>query len=311
MFKLTCDIAIGKLRFDYVHQLTVQTGWEKQTSTATIQLPAALKVNRNKLRSLLAPGDPVHIQTGYDGRLNNIFNGYITGLSPRTPLEITCEDEMWKLKQSTITDSLKNAHLQDLLNKHFKGYSTNVLNTQLGNYHIDKCSRAKVLEKIKEQFGLYGFFRKGVLVIGKPYDPQTAQRVKFRFQYNIISDELEYKRKEDVRLQVTAISNQPNGHRIEVKLGDTDGEQRTLNYYNLPKAELQKAAEREIDRLRYDGYRGSFTAFGEPFVMQGDIVELMHPEESDKAGAYWVDAVDYAFGVSGYRQTIKLGPKAA
>lgn len=311
MLKLFCDITIKNLHFDYVHRVEVQSGWEKQTDTATLILPSNLKTPRNRFRELLSPGDAVSIRAGYNGRLHPLFTGYVTGLSPRTPLEIYCEDEMWKLKQSTITDSLQNASLQTLLDKHFASYRTNILNTQIGNYQIDKLSRAKVLERIKEQFGLYGFFRRGVLVVGKPYDPETTRRATFRFHYNIIDDELEYKRKEDIRLLVTAISHQPGGHRLEVRLGDPEGEQRSLNFYNLSKDELEKAAQRERDRLLYDGYRGTFTAFGEPFVRHGDIVRLEHPEESDRAGSYWVDAVDYEFGINGYRQIIKLGPRAA
>lgn len=310
MFILTCNITIGRLEFTFVNAVEVISAWENLTDTARITLPSNIKVNRNRLRSVIAPGDVVRIDLGYDGRNRTVFQGYVTGIKPATPIEITCEDESYQLKQNTITDTMQDADLQALLDKHFPGYQTRILNTQIGTYQIDNWSQALLLDKIKEQFGLYSFFRDGVLVVGRIYDSATARRVRFRFQYNIIEDDLEYRRKEDVRLLVHAISNQPGGERIEVRLGDPDGQKRSLNFYKLSKEELEEAAQRELDRLKYDGYHGTFTAFGEPPVRHGDIVVLEHPEDSDKQGSYFVDSVEYTFGVDGFRQKIKLGPRA-
>ncbi|HSW64984.1 MAG TPA: hypothetical protein VLH56_16980 [Dissulfurispiraceae bacterium] len=274
-----------------------------------MQLPANLKVDKTRLRELIAPGDPVAVNCGYDNDMHRVFTGYVAGVAPKVPIEILCEDEAWKLKQSNITDSLRDAKLQDLVNKHFKGYETRILDTAIGNYQIDNASQAKILQSLREQFGLYGFFRQGVLVIGRVYDTQTASRHTINFN-RIIEHDLQYRRKEDIRLQVIATSNNPDGSKTEVRLGDADGEQRSLNFYNLPMAALRQAAEREMERLKHDGYRGSMTCFGAPFVQHGDIIELINNEKSDTSGRYWVDAVSYSFGVGGYRQKIKLGPKA-
>lgn len=309
MFNPVCHITIGSFVFDFVHQLEVESSWELLTDTGKILLPANLKLDKNKLRELIAPGDAVTIDCGYLGDVNRVFSGYVSGIAPKVPIEILLEDEAWKLKQSTITDSLQNASLSDLMAKHFQGYQTRILDTEIGNYQIDNASRAKILQSLREQFGLYGFFRQGVLVVGRVYDTQTATTHAIPFQ-RIIEHDLQYKRKEDIRLQVTAISNNPDGSKTEVRLGDADGEQRSLNFYNLPMAALKDAATREMDRLKYDGYRGTMTCFGQPFIKHGDIIELINNEKADTTGRYWVDAVNYTFGVGGYRQKIKLGPRA-
>ncbi|TNE29206.1 MAG: hypothetical protein EP346_07010 [Bacteroidetes bacterium] len=310
MFKLTSHITIGSIEFDFVNDVSIESSWELLTDKASITLPSNIKVNRNKLRSVLAPGDRVVIRLGYDGELQTIFEGYLTGIQPSTPIELSCEDEMWNLKQNDITDTLPDADLQQLLDKHFSGYETEILNTKIGNYQIDNLSQAGVLQKIKEQFGLNAFFRAGVLVIGRIYSGTGQSISNFRFQQNIIDDDLEYKRKEDVKIQVKAVSNQPNGTKLEVRLGDSEGEKRSLNFYDLNLEDLTAAAQRELDKLKYDGYRGSFTAFGVPVVRHGDIVNLTHPEEADKAGSYFVDKVETTFGMDGYRQIITLGAQA-
>lgn len=305
-------MSIGALVFSFVHQVDVKTSWENLTDVATIQLPQNLKLDSQKLRTVIKPGDAVEIRCGYDGDLKKIYSGYIVGISPKVPVEILCEDESWQLKQNTITDSLQNSDIESLFKKHFNEYKFRVLNTHIGNYQIDKASRAKILLAIKQQFGLYSFFRNGVLTCGFVYDLETANRVTLDLQKNNTekTHSLTYMRKEDVRLQVVAISNNSDGSKLEIRIGDEEGEQRSLNFFNLGEKELREAANREMERLKYDGYRGTFKTFGAPLVRHGDIVTLTNPEESDKTGSFWVDAVDYEFGVSGFRQTIKLGPKA-
>lgn len=320
MFVLNSHITIGDLTFNWVNTVEVESSWELLTDTAKIVLPANVKVetapgqteslNFHKLKDHLKNGDKVEIKVGYDDDLNTIFKGYVSYIKPRVPIEVYCEDEMMMLKKDPINDSLKNTSISKLADKHFAKYETDVINIELGNYYIPNLTGAKLLEQFKSDFGLQSFFRGDTLVIGKRYNRETANVVSFKLDYNIISDELEFKTKDQVKLKVKAISNNEDGTKTEIELGDADGEIRTLNFYNVAKSELKKVAEAEMERLVYDGWRGSFTAFGEPLVFHGDIVELVCDAESDKTGRYWVDAVSYEFGVNGFRQNIKLGAKA-
>ena len=299
----------GRYTFDFVHSVEIESSWEMLTDQCHILLPANLKMDNTKLRSMIKPGDPVVIKIGFEKADTEVFNGFIVGIKPKTPIEIHCEDQMYLLKSSSITDTLKSATLKQLITKHFAGMDITYEDTQIGTFMIDKLSRARILDKLRESHGLYSFFRKGKLNIGKIYNPGTATEHSFKFQFNIQEDNLEYMRKEDMKLKVTAISNNPNGTLTEVKVGENQGEERTLNFYNMDKATLKKLAQAELDRLRYDGYHGDFTVFDEPQVFHGDIVKIEHPEESDKSGKYWVDKVVTTFGVDGYFQKITLGAK--
>jgi len=306
---LHTDISINGVKFDFVNSLEISSSWELLTDKATIVLPSSLKIEKNKISEFFKVGDSVSITVGYDNDLFREFSGYITQIKPSVPLEISCEDEMWKLKQDSITDSGKNATLSDVIAKHFSEYETKILDIELGRYAFDAISRAQLLEKIKADFGLFSFFRDGVLVVGRRYDAETARHAKIRLDFNPEEDELVFKSKEDIKLKVKAVSNNPDGSKEEVEIGDQEGEERSLNFYDLSKSELKTAAEREFDRLIYDGWHGSLKAFGQPFCQHGDILELISEEESDKSGSYWIDETIVEYGVDGFRRTITLGAK--
>lgn len=311
------NMVIGDLApFDWSSEIEVVSGWEKFTDTSTITLPSNLQIDRNKLKSLIKSSDPVSIDLGYaqpdgDG-LQNVFNGFVTGLKPSIPIVISCEDEMRKLKENRITDKISGGSLKTLMEKHFSQWNPRFIDAQLGGqFIIENQTHAQVLQYLKEKFGLFSFFRGGRLIVGYIYDPETAVEHTFEFGNNVIDENgLEYMRKEDVRLEVTAVSILPDGSRIEEKIGDAGGEQRTLTFYDVPKSELKAVAQRELDRLKYDGFRGDFKAFGLPKVNHGDVVRLIDRQESDREGRYWIDEVTYTFGMGGYQQKIKLGPAA-
>lgn len=318
MFVLSSHIIIGDLVFDFVNSVEINSSWNTLTDTATVTLPANVKVlkkgkkeplNALKISEYIKIGDVVTIALGYDENLSTIFKGYVTKLTTKIPIEIECEDEMFQLKQSNIIDSGRKASLSDIMAKYFNKYETNILDVDLGKYSIDNLSQAQLLEQLKKDFGLHSFFRKDVLNVGTIHDVNIANTVSFTLNHNVVSEDLEYTKAEDMRIAVKAISNNENGTKTTIELGDKDGETRTLNFYNLSEKELKATAQREMERLKYDGWRGSFTAFGLPLVRQGDIIELKTEKDSDKQGKYWCDAVTYEFGLNGFRQVITLGAK--
>ncbi len=308
---LNCHIVIGSLIFEWVNNFEVHSSFEMFTDTAIIKLPAHLRINRDELLTYINFGNKVTIQAGYNKNLTKIFSGYVTDIKPSVPVEIKCEDEMWKLKQESLTASGRNMSVSKLLRQYYSSYRHKYLDVQLGTFYIDNLNKVKILEQLKSDFGLFSFFRNDTLYVGLQYDPESAQKHTFVLDYNMAEDNLEFKLKDQVKLKVKAISNNKDGTKTEIEMGDETGDQRTLNFYNLTKSQLQEHAERELERLKYDGWRGDFTAFGEPVVKHGDIVKLkkLNDENSEKSGEYWVDKVVYNFGMDGFRQKITLGPK--
>jgi hypothetical protein len=175
------------------------------------------------------------------------------------------------------------------------------------------CSAAKVLDKLKEDYdGLFAYFQDGVLVVGFSSDASDSIEVDFAFEETIIDDtNLEYKRKEDILLQVRATSiNTITNERIQVTVGDEDGAHRDIFNTNFNNAEdLKKWATGKLEVLKYEGYYGSFKTFGENYVRPGDIANLTSIKYPEKNGKYLILSVKRTFGMNGYRQDIELADR--
>jgi len=309
---LQCNIHIGNYQFDFVNQVTIESSWKKFTDTAVVFLPAALRINKNDLKTSLPVGSKVEIQLGYASKgLVTLFTGYVARIHNKVPVEIECEDEMWQLKQLQINENCKNEKLGDYLSRVLK-MEVDCWNITVPSMVVSKVTGVQLLDKIKQEFGFDAFFRKGKLVVGKPYDQQPPKHTIVIDQVddcNVKAQNLEYMAKEDVRIKVTAISNMDSGKKEQVTFGDNDGEERTLNFYNIPQSQLKDIAEKEAQKLKYDGYRGDLTLYGIPTVFHGDILTLKNRQESDKTGDYYIDSVTYTFGMNGFEQKVEPGQK--
>ncbi|MCT4559846.1 MAG: hypothetical protein N4A41_00560 [Crocinitomicaceae bacterium] len=307
---LETNITVGRLAFDFVNQATAETGWEQLSDSATLVFPSNLNLDKNKLKSILKVGDRVIIEMGYLDGAQIVFEGYLTEIKPTTPIELKCTDEMWRIKQKPVNINFRGGSVKSLLQELLPEYEIDAFDIQIGGFRATNMGMGGLLEKLRSAFGLYTFMRNGKVTVNKQYNREEAIKHKFQIDFNMASEDLEYKTLEDLKLKIKAISNNSDGSKTEIEIGDPEGALQTLNFYNLDKVALKAHAEKEFERLKYEGWRGSFTAFGEPIVRHGDLVELFHAEESDKTGTYWVDQVSYETGINGCRQKIQLGPAA-
>jgi hypothetical protein len=320
MLVLSSHITLGErlAPFDYLHTFELQSSWRTLTDTATLLLPKAVKLRGADLRAYVRSGDTAAVRLGYDGRLQDVYTGYVARVSPEVPLRVHLQDGMYLLKRQAFTASWRNVTLRELITallpeRFFAaGYRLVAVDTGIGSFSVSKATCAQVLDVLSNEYALPCFFRGKVLYAGLAYWPQLQRRHVFHFQKNVISHNLEWRERDDIRLKVVAISMNPNNTKLQVEAGDSDGETRTLHFFNRSLPDLKREAEAALERFKITGFRGSFTAFGEPFVRHGDIVELRDDFYQERSnGAYLVDEVSYAFGVNGYRQEITLGPQAS
>lgn len=314
MLKLSCKITIGSYVFNYVQQVQISSSWQKFTDTATILLSRNLKLANQPLNELIKVNDEVNIELGYDDELKTIFTGYVTAIKPTTPIEIMCEDAMWLLKKGSITKTWRNANietiLKDILPENIPYKVT--YDYEIGTFTAEKQSPAQLLEKIKTDYALVSYFREGTLIVGGPYSQSINEdTIAFAFNHSIIDNNLEHKKAEDSPLKVRAISNLADNSKLEATAGDEEGEERTLNFYDIKdRGLLKESAQNLISTLKYDGMSGSFTTFGEPLVYHWQTVELIDPNEEKKEGVFNIHNINRSFGMDGYRQEIELGPFA-
>jgi hypothetical protein len=327
MLKLISNITITQQGGDVyslkqLAKLEIKKSRDTLTNTATITLPRNIKLFQNNrktdLNNILVRGSKITIELGYEQNQKDIikpglkteFTGYITELSSTIPVEIKCQDEMWNLKKNTYTHSWKDAKLDDIVKYIYDG-ERDIVDLKTGNYQCANKTTAQILEELKIYTPRFYFDANGVLK--GEFAGQTSKNKNqelneayYDFSKNIIKNDLVYKLKQDAPIKLLAISNLDNGKKIELTLGDTKGEVHTLNYYNMDQNTLQTIASNEISRLWYDGYRGTFTQFGVPYVEPGYVAVLHDALYPEHDGSYLIEAIETTFGIDGFRRKVQL-----
>lgn len=305
--------------FDFVNDVSIETSYENLTDTAKITIPRKLNFDGKPIAvgvdSIFKRGDKVKIELGYFPDLRIVFNGYITKVSPKTPIVLECEDNMYLLKTKIISKYSKtNVSLKQLLTD-IIGDAVDfrtLLEVDLGSFRISNSSVAKVLDTLKSDYGFYSYFVDGVLNVGLASDASDTKTVEFKFEENIIDDSsLEYQRSEDMRLKIKAVSiNSNDNSKKDVEVGDDDGALKTFYTQNATESALKEFANLKLTQWKYEGFSGSFKTFGEPYIRHGDTAKLISDKFPEKNGLYEVVSVRRSFNTTdGYKQDIELGIK--
>ena len=312
MYVLNAKIEIqgDKLwQLSFVTSVEITRDTEKLTDECKVTLPKRLKWD-GEAQIPVKRGDTIKVWTGYGDDLELAFVGYVRNVGFKTPVVLTCEDEMFKLKQMQCTKkAYKTVTLETLLKD--QGLTdVKVFGEQnLGQFRVTDDTVAALLGRLQEN-GIKSFYRyedgKPVLYCGVIFERDAKPAQVFATGLNIISDSsLEQQLAANIRLCVKAVSIMPNNKKIKVEVGDKDGEHRTLRTYNKSEKELKAWAEQEIKRLKVDGLSGSFTTFGYKLVDKLDAIGIKI--DGNKMGVYQVKKNVIKYGTSGYRQEITLG----
>jgi len=321
------DVVTGKnLVITRVNYAEVESSWKALTDTAKIVMPRNIRILNGDINTIIKRGSTVSIRMGYNGVMNQEFVGYVARLDTKTPFTIFCEDQMWQLKQTSFTGSFKNIALKDLIAFIYPG-SASVIDLVIPAYRIDRCTAAKVLARLKEQYGLVSYFQDQVLHVGFAYDLALKNEVIHHFQRNVPEDgiDLEYRVPEDYKVRVKGISILPGGKTIEYTNTDAGGEEYNTAgkskkfdgdvitlppFHNFTKEQLQRVVDNEIKKYKIGGYKGTLKAFGVPFCRHGDIDHYINRLYPDTEGRYFIDKTTVQYGNDGYRRVIEPGRKA-
>lgn len=361
------------LSFDFVNSFECDSSWRDLTNKGKLTIPKNLyfRDQNGKLRPLhgtnvniggfssnaplLLRGDRVTIQAGYKYQnaagqsvtdVSTLHQGYISKVGSKIPIECELEDNMWLLKQAPVGTKTfaKTDSLSTILAFILKGtpFTFNALTqTTFGAFRVGNETACQVLQRLQKQFGFESYFRGNELRCGAIiYLPGEGLTQNFFFQQNIISDELEYVRKDDITLSAIAhntveeltgkltkdgqaktkkvrlevLVSLKNGVKTirQINKGDVvpennEGERRTLFYPGASTVQqLADLAFNELIKYYYTGLRGKFTTFGIPFVQQGDVANIQDPILPERNGLYKIKAVEYTGGTEGLRQVISL-----
>ena len=109
MLTLKCQIEIRSkstkktVRFDYANSIEVKTSCNSLTDTAVLKLPRKMSWRGKPLTDYVRRNDGITIRAGYaEHGLKTLFQGYVKDVENGRPVEITCENEMRRLKGITV-----------------------------------------------------------------------------------------------------------------------------------------------------------------------------------------------------------------
>lgn len=315
MYSLMAKIEITgakSWRLEKVTEVEITRDTEKLTDECRLTLPKKIRWD-GAAEIPVRRGDGVKVWLGYDGDLQLAFVGYVRDVGFKTPVVITCEDEMFKLKQMQAQKkAYRSVNLETLLKEQGLNYPLRVMGEQnLGQYRVTADTVASLLGHLQEN-GVRSFFRyedgSPVLYCGVLFERESRPTQVFATGVNIIDDRsLEQQKAENMRLRIKAVSLMPNNKKIRVEVGDADGEHRTLHTYNKQEAELKAWAQQEIKRLKRDGLTGSFKTFGYRLADKLDAIGIKI--DGEKKGVYQVKKNIIKYGTGGFRQEITLGQR--
>ncbi len=304
-------ISIGKLVFkNRVNAIEIRANWNQLSRLATIRFPRYRKFIDPSLTDYkIKSSDPVTIMIGYNDNLSTEFAGFVAQVSPTSPIEIKCEDQMWPLRQKIVSQSWSSITLKALIEFLVPGTDTSsCYDITLSPFRLNQVSVYNALQKLKDDLGLVIYFRNGRMYAGLAYNEADMPQVKYHFQKNASADNLVFRTKDQMKIKVKATSILPDNSRIVVEVGDEGGDQRTLTFYNITsEAELKRQAEERLERLRYDGFTGTIQAFGLPYIDHGYSMQLMDDKYPERSGICFADEVVTTYDSSGFKRVIKPG----
>lgn len=328
MLRLTSRITIGDYTFTNCVEVEINSSWEDMTDRCSITLPRKAKWIDKELStgtgSALSVGDAVKVELGYDFNYSTYFQGYITNIGAKTPVEIECQDAFWFLKQASGSFTTSNGGtLEDAFTHIERIYKastiyakygaditfTPVKNTVIGKVKADNISMAFAIQSLKK-FGVVSFMRPGnILYSGIAYYDDQINTVARQFNYNIIEDSLEQKNATDTKIKLV-VKSIDNKNLAPVEVGDAEGD--TISYLvsgMTTQAQMRAQGEKELPRYKFDGWKGLFTTFGDVYIKHGDVIDLTDPVIKDRNGKFYVKKVETKFGTSGFRNVVELHKK--
>ena len=353
--------------FNFVNEFSATDEWVNLTNECKITFPKNMYVKDAngilqplggtqsdlQVNNLFQRGDKVTVKYGYwleDGNssVTLIFQGYISKVTSKKPIQLECQNNMWKLKQIPCKRQVWSSSLKSLFQLLLAGteFTVNQLSdVNIGSFIIENETVAQLCERLRKDFHIESYFRGNELRLGlSPYIASEAVTTNvFAFQQNIISDQLDFQRKDDIKLSAVCQSintvsagynkkgeektkkerltvlvytdSSGNFQHIVKKKGEelpanTEGERRTLFFPNISDVTtMVNLGIAELKKYYYTGFKGKFTTFAYPFVKLGDHIQIIDHIMPDRSGKYVVRGVEYTGGKDGHRQIISLDYK--
>lgn len=330
-YRLSCKISIGDYVLHGVESIEVKKSIHSIIQTANVKLPLSVvfrnhdMLQRIKLSDKINEGDQIKLELGYNDNNHTEFKGYIRRIDYNTPLQLFCEDELYLMRSVRIKKSFGKCTLNELIN-----YLLDEMEAQTGerfliyenlpmlsfkNFIMNNVTGIEVLQELKDKYGLrcylYGEGDRKTLFCGLAYQ-LLKDRVNYQLGKNTISiSELKYDINKDRKFKIKIKNYRRDGTVHSFEFGDRDGQEYEMQpeYGDHSKEHLESIAKSEEQKLKAQGFRGTFETFLIPECSPGSIASITDPQFPDRKGNYYIAAVTTIFGTGGGRRKPEIGIK--
>lgn len=338
-FTLNSDITIGPYKKVKPHEVKINLSLSEYANKAVIKLPASARlVNAKKEVSNtiqtalhLNEGDKVIINLGYNGKLEQEFEGFVARVNVATPVEVECEGYSYQLRYlQPKNKTFKKAELKDILQYIITGtdivLSKEIPGCKIEKLVIDGHTGTEVLELIKKALGdlVYINFHKNELYAGLAYlDPKD--KVVYRLGWNVIKDGnlkqhkasndnitiiYKGKKKDGTNVQEAIKSKKQTAVITTTGSASKGGETKVITTHAVTDSDtLKQMAAAKLKKLSYDGYEGKITAFLQPFCQHGWKSKLADKTYPERNGEHIIEAVEITYGMGGARRIVQIGER--
>lgn len=305
---------IGNVQLNNMTSFEVTQTVQELSSTAKLVVPKAYgKIGQQPILELLKVGDPVKVELGYNGNYNVEFEGFLSEIEADAPLILHLDDKMWPYKQNNWVKNYPKANLKQVLQESFSGLTVDCPAVNLGKFQIDNASSYKVIQDLQSDHGLYSRINGNTLKVGLAYDfADTSQVHVYDIRKEVKTNDLKYKRKEDMQVRFKAVANLSNGKKKTVMVGSKhpNASERTLNFAgDFSEKELKEKAEAVLSKAVFDGYTGSITGFGNPLTKAGDCLKIIDEQNPEREGTYMIETVEINYSDNGFSRKNTLSYK--
>lgn len=323
MFVMTHEIILNenlpKERFRFkASSITWNRSIYSMSDTAIIKIPLAGLLHSNLSNQEGTPlsikeGIMVTIRTGYDGKNETNFKGFIRRINYSTPAEIECEGYSYQLKAKRINKSYSKTTVKEILADIVKDteikLSELIPEVRIDSIRILNKSGLQALEQLKEQTALTIYFNLNELYCG-PEQLDLKVNKKFRIGWNVVNSKdlrfLSERENDELRI-ITKSSREKDGTKVIGFSGTKNANSIVIKSVIKDKDILDQISKRRRKEILNEGYEGSFTAFLQPYVEPGMSVSIEDGMYPDRKGNYFVIGTSGEFGPNGGRQKIRIG----
>lgn len=324
-YVLSCEVQVtprsGRpFKFYHVNSVEVISTIDSLDTTCVVRIPATSKwksvdgkVSNVENVEKFYVGDKIEVSLGMDkDHMHSEFVGYIKNIDNAQVMILSCIGYEYQLNKSLKTRTFAKTNLKDLMqyiiaDTDIKLYG-DLPTVEMTNYVIPADMTAReALQQIKERYGLTIYLSGNELYAGLDFVPRRGTAVYNVGVNTIGNNELKHGT-EDRKIKIKAILIKKDNTKLEIEVGASDGEQRTLFFYDATgTSDLRSRAEAQLAKMNFSGYRGKLTTFLTPYACPAMVADIRDMHQPSKNGKYEIRTVTTRFSTSGGRRIIELG----